>query len=217
MSHPVITPDILLNAYRIGVFPMAESRGASGIHWMRPNLRGVFDLGAFHISRSLRAQILRGGYDVAINRDFAGVVAACADRPQTWINAEIFDLYMELHRLGHAHSLEVYAENALIGGVYGVAIGGAFFGESMFSRATGGSKLALAYLVHRLRAGRFALFDTQYLTPHLASLGAVEISRADYEQRLALALTLRASFNPAGYCPVPASVLAPPSATPLAG
>ena len=88
MTHPVITPDILLNAYRIGVFPMAESRGASGIHWMRPNLRGVFDLGAFHISRSLRAQILRGGYDVAINRDFAGVVAACADRPQTWINAE---------------------------------------------------------------------------------------------------------------------------------
>ena len=217
MTHPVITPDILLNAYRIGVFPMAESRGASGIHWMRPQRRGVFDLGAFHISRSLRAQILSGGYDVAINRDFAGVVAACADRPQTWINAEIFDLYMELHRLGHAHSLEIYAENALIGGVYGVAIGGAFFGESMFSRATGGSKLALAYLVHRQRAGGFALFDTQYLTPHLASLGAVEISRAEYEQRLALALTLRASFNPAGYCPVPASVAAPPSATPLAG
>ncbi len=214
MTDPVITPDILLNAYRIGVFPMAESRSAAGIHWMRPHRRGVFDLGAFHISGSLRAQILRGGYDVAINRDFAGVVRACADRPQTWINAEIFDLYMELHRLGHAHSLEVYAENALMGGVYGVAIGGAFFGESMFSRATGGSKIALAYLVHRLRTGGFALFDTQYLTPHLASLGAVEISRANYERRLALALALRATFTPDGYWPVPASVVAPPSAAP---
>jgi leucyl/phenylalanyl-tRNA--protein transferase len=214
MTEPVITPDILLNAYRIGVFPMAESRSAVGIHWMQPHRRGVFDLGAFHISRSLRAQILRGGYDVAINRDFAGVVRACADRPQTWINAEIFDLYMELHRLGHAHSLEVYKGNALIGGVYGVAIGGAFFGESMFSRATGGSKIALAYLVHRLRAGGFALFDTQYLTPHLASLGAVEISRANYERRLALALALRGTFTPDGYCPVPASVVAPPSAPP---
>ena len=212
MTNPVITPDILLNAYRMGVFPMAESRSAAGIHWMRPTLRGVFDLGAFHISRSLRAQILRGGYQVAVNHDFAGVVRACADRPETWINAEIFDLYGQLHAQGHAHSLEVYAENALIGGVYGVAIGGAFFGESMFSRATGGSKMALAYLVHRLRAGGFALFDTQYLTPHLASLGAVQISRAQYEQRLAQALTVTATFTPAGYCPVPASVVAPPSA-----
>ncbi len=208
MTASHITPELLLQAYRIGVFPMAESRSAKGIHWMRPHRRGVFDLNAFHISRSLRAQILRGGYEVAVNRNFAAVVQACADRPQTWINAEIFDLYAQLHAQGHAHSQEIYAGGTLIGGVYGVAIGGAFFGESMFSRATGGSKMALAYLIHRLRAGGFALFDTQYLTPHLASLGAVEISRAQYEQRLAQALTLQASFAPKGYCPVPASVVA---------
>ncbi len=207
-----ITPDLLLHAYSVGVFPMAGSRDAPQIHWMQPKLRGVFDLNRFHISRSLRAQILREGYDVAVNRDFAGVVRACADRPETWINAEIFDLYQKLHALGHAHSLEVYAENALIGGVYGVAIGGAFFGESMFSRQTGGSKIALAYLVHRLRAGGFMLFDTQYLTPHLASLGAVEIPRAEYEKRLARALPLPASFTPQGYWPVPSSVVAPSSA-----
>lgn len=199
-APPLITPEILLNAYAAGVFPMAQSREAQGLHWMRPQRRGVFEIGRFHISRSLRAQILRGGYEVAINRDFAGVVRACAARPDTWINAEIYDLYLALHAMGFAHSQEVYANGALIGGVYGVAIGGAFFGESMFSRATGGSKIALAYLMHRLQAGGFALFDTQYLTPHLASLGALEITRAQYEARLKAALPLDASFTPQGYC-----------------
>jgi leucyl/phenylalanyl-tRNA--protein transferase len=204
-----ITPELLLHAYRIGVFPMAQSRNARAVHWMQPSLRGVFDLNRFHVSRSLCKRILHGGYEVAVNRDFAGVVTACADRPNTWINAQIFDLYRQLHSMGHAHSLEVYRGSTLIGGVYGVAIGGAFFGESMFSRQTDASKLALAFLVHRLRAGGFALFDTQYLTPHLASLGAIEISRADYEARLAQALTLNASFAPTGYCPSSASVAAP--------
>jgi len=143
---------------------------------------------------------------VTVNVDFAAVVAGCASRPSTWINAQITQLYQELHNAGHAHSLEVWRGNALIGGVYGVTLGGAFFGESMFSRATDASKIALAYLVHRLRAGGFVLFDTQYLTPHLASLGAVEILRRDYEARLAAALPLRAEFQPAGYCPSAASV-----------
>lgn len=206
-----ITPDLLLHAYSVGVFPMAESREASEIYWMQPKARGVFDLHRFHISRSLRRAILRGGYEVAINREFAGVVAGCAARETTWINGQIADLYQELHERGHAHSLEVYAQGALVGGVYGVAIGGAFFGESMFSRAKNASKIALAYLVHRLRAGGFALFDTQYLTPHLASLGAEEIPRAEYEARLARALPLQAQFTPQGYWPAPSSVVAKPS------
>lgn len=204
-----ITPELLLHAYSVGVFPMAESREAKGVHWMQPALRGVFDLHRFHISRSLRKRILQGGYQVAVNRDFAGTVAGCAARPETWINAQIFDLYRQLHDMGHAHSVEVYREDALIGGVYGVTLGGAFFGESMFSRETDASKIALAYLVHRLRAGGFVLFDTQYLTPHLASLGAVEISRAQYEARLLRALPITASFTPEGYCPSPSSVVAP--------
>jgi leucyl/phenylalanyl-tRNA---protein transferase len=201
-----ITPELLLHAYSVGVFPMAESRGAERVHWMQPAQRGVFDLHRFHISRSLRKRILQGQYQVAVNRDFAGTVAGCAAREETWINAQIFDLYRQLHDMGHAHSVEVYRDDALIGGVYGVTLGGAFFGESMFSTETDASKIALAYLVHRLHAGGFVLFDTQYLTPHLASLGAVEISRMDYEARLAQALPLTASFTPAGYCPSPASV-----------
>ncbi len=191
---------------------MAQSREAAGLHWMRPSLRGVFDLDRFHISRSLRAQILRADVTVRINCDFAGVMQACAARPSTWINNEIIDLYGKLHKLGHAHSLEVYRDGHLIGGVYGLALGGAFFGESMFSQAPNGSKIALAYLVHRLRAGGFVLFDTQYLTPHLASLGAVEIPRAEYEARLARALTHSAQFDPVDYWPVPASVAPAPSA-----
>lgn len=208
MTQQHITPAQLLHAYSVGVFPMAESRDAASLHWVRPRFRGVFELDGFHISRSLRRRILRGGYEVAVNRDFSAVVAACANRPSTWINAQIADLYQELHHLGHAHSIEVYAGPALIGGVYGVTLGGAFFGESMFSTQTDASKIALAYLVHRLRAGGFALFDTQYLTAHLASLGAVEISRAAYETRLGKALALTGNFTPQGYCAAPASVAA---------
>ena len=203
-----ITPEILLRAYSMGIFPMAESRDSSEIHWVEPRLRGIFPIDGFHISRSLRVQILRGDYSVTVDRDFAGVVAACADRATTWINAEITDLYQHLHQMGRAHSVEVWRNDALIGGVYGVHLGAAFFGESMFSRATGGSKLALAYLIHRLRAGGFVLFDTQYLTQHLASLGAIEIPKSAYQARLAAALTAQANFLPPDYWPVPDSVAA---------
>lgn len=200
-----LTPEILLSAYAMGVFPMAESRDDPVIHWVDPPRRGIFPLDGFHISRSLRRHIRRAGVTVSVDRDFAGVVAGCAERPETWINAEITTLYRALHRQGHAHSLEVWQGDALVGGVYGVVLGAAFFGESMFSRATDASKLALAYLIHRLRAGGFQLFDTQFLTPHMASLGAVEIPRAEYHRRLRLALAKKARFNPPDYPPEPSA------------
>jgi leucyl/phenylalanyl-tRNA---protein transferase len=201
-----ITPEILLRAYAMGIFPMAESATASEIHWVDPRRRGVFLLDRFHISRSLRRAILREDYQVRTDTDFAGVVAACADRNETWINEDIFALYKALHHEGHAHSLEVWDGKSLVGGVYGVTLGSAFFGESMFSRRTNGSKIALAWLVHRLRAGGFTLFDTQFLTPHLASLGAVEISRAEYHRQLGRALRHPARFDPAGYAPYPSLI-----------
>lgn len=203
-----LTPALLLKAYAMGVFPMAEGRDDPKVHWIDPRLRGVIPLDGFHVSRSLSKVIRQGRFSVTTDQDFAGVVAGCADRPETWINAEIFSLYNSLHRMGQAHSLEVWQEDRLVGGVYGVTLGAAFFGESMFSRVTDASKLALAYLVHRLRAGGFTLFDTQFLTPHLASLGAVEISRTDYHQRLNAALQGQGQFNPPGYQPLPSSVAA---------
>jgi leucyl/phenylalanyl-tRNA---protein transferase len=203
----MITPALLLRAYAAGVFPMAESRDDPKLHWMEPQRRGIFPINGFHISRSLRAQILRANYQITVNRNFAAVLAGCADRPSSWINGQISALYLDLHEMGYAHSLEVWHDEALIGGVYGVHLGAAFFGESMFSRATGGSKLALAYLMHRLHAGGFQLFDTQYLTPHLASLGAIEISKSEYQARLATAIHQRGDFTPPDYCPEPASVV----------
>lgn len=212
-----ITPELLLRAYGMGIFPMAQTRDDPEIHWVDPRRRGVFELDRFHISRSLSRSIRSGRFTVTVDADFAGVVTGCADRAETWINAEIFGLYSALHAMGHAHSLEVWQDGALVGGVYGVTLGRAFFGESMFSRVTDASKLALAYLVHRLRAGGYTLFDTQFLTPHLASLGAVEISRAEYQRRLAKALTGQADFNPSGYQPLPASVAAPSAGASSAG
>ena len=201
-----ITPDLLLHAYAAGVFPMARSRDDPEIQWIEPQHRGIFPLDAFHISRSLRRHILRAAVTVTVNRDFAGVLTACADRDETWINAPISALYRDLHARGFAHSLEVWRDETLIGGVYGVAIGAAFFGESMFSREVNASKLALACLIHRLRAGGFQLFDTQFLTPHLASLGAIEIPKSDYQRRLRAALTAQASFSPPDYPPDPLPV-----------
>lgn len=201
-----ITPDILLRAYALGIFPMAEGRDDPEIHWVDPRRRGIFPLEGFHISRSLRRRILTCGWELTVDRDFAGVLDGCADRPETWINDRIRALYLDLHRLGFAHSQEVWEGSALIGGVYGVSLGGAFFGESMFSRRTDASKVALAWLVHRLRAGGYALFDVQFLTPHLASLGAVEIPRNRYRQALAAALVLPARFDPPGYAPYPSLV-----------
>lgn len=196
-----LTPDILLRAYAMGIFPMSEGRNDSELHWIDPRRRGILPLDGFHLSRSLARRIRRGDYRATVDTSFAEVVAACADRPDTWISHRIARLYQSLHDAGHAHSIEVWQGDRLVGGVYGVVLGAAFFGESMFSRATDASKVALAYTVQRLNAGGFRLFDTQFLTPHLASLGAIEISRADYHRRLAASLDALATFTPEGYPP----------------
>ena len=199
-DEPRLTPDLLLTAYATGIFPMAESRSDPEVFWVDPRQRGIFPLDGFHISRSLARRIRRGGYRVTTDTAFAAVIQGCAEREETWINDTIFDLYEALHRSGHAHSLEVWSEedDALIGGIYGICLGSAFFGESMFSRATDASKIALAYTVDRLRIGGFTLFDTQFLTPHLKSLGAIEVPRADYRKRLGKALERTGDFHAAG-------------------
>ena len=192
-----LTPELLLHGYSIGIFPMSEARDDPEIFWVDPRKRGVMPLDGFHISRSLRRAMQRSKWTVTIDRDFEGVVDGCADREDTWINAEIRSLYSALFHHGHANSVEVWEEDTLVGGVYGVVLGAAFFGESMFSRRTDASKIALSYLVDRLRQGGFLLFDTQFITDHLASLGAVEISRAQYHAQLAHAKERRASFTAA--------------------
>lgn len=197
----MLTPEHLLRAYAMGIFPMADRREDEDIRWIEPRLRGIMPLDNFHISRSLRKSLLRGAYSVHIDRDFAGTVRACADREETWISHRIAQLYQQLQEAGHAHSVEVWTDGRLIGGTYGVALGGAWFGESMFSRRTDASKIALTFLVHRLEQRGFRLFDTQFLTPHLASLGGQEIDQADYLARLDLALHHPADFAP--HLPVP--------------
>lgn len=194
-----LLPEHLLKAYAMGIFPMAASREDPTIHWVDPRHRGILPLDGFHISRSLRRRLLRESYRVTADTDFASVLDGCANREETWINPQIRKLYLALYADGHAHSLEVWEGEELVGGVYGVVLGAAFFGESMFSTRTDASKVALAHLVHRLKAGGFTLFDTQFLTPHLASLGAIEIPRAKYQDQLADALTRSATFSPAGY------------------
>ena len=190
-----LSPELLLHAYSIGIFPMAEHRDDPEVFWVDPKLRGIISLNRFHISRSLARRMRRLPYSISINRDFAGVVDGCADRAETWINADIRAHYMALHERGFAHSLEVREGDDLIGGVYGVTLGAGFFGESMFSRRTDASKIALAYLVDRLKQTGFTLFDTQFLTAHLASLGAVEIPRARYHLLLEDAVNQSADFT----------------------
>jgi len=204
---PPLAPRLLLSAYAAGIFPMAESRESTEIFWVDPRRRGILPLDGFHISRSLARRIRRGGYQATLNADFDAVVAGCADRPETWINDEIARLYGEMHATGDAHSLEIWQDGALAGGVYGVAIGAAFFGESMFSRRTDASKLALAHLTDHLWRCGFELFDTQFITPHLASLGAVEVSRTFYRRRLRTALARPASVNARPFDPSAQSVL----------
>lgn len=192
---PHVPPDALLDAYASGIFPMAETRHSTEIFWVDPRRRGVFPLNKFHISRSLQRRIRNWNYEIRVDTDFERVVSACANRDKTWINCAIFKAYVALHKLGNAHCLEVWEGADLVGGVYGVTLGGGFFGESMFSTRTDASKVALAYLVDRLRQAEFTLFDTQFLTPHLASLGAVEISRKEYQRRLKSTLQKTADFN----------------------
>ncbi|MEO0764977.1 MAG: leucyl/phenylalanyl-tRNA--protein transferase [Pseudomonadota bacterium] len=195
MADSALTPELLLHGYASGIFPMAESRDDPDIFWVDPRLRGVLPLDGLHISRSLARAMRRSDWAVRLNTDFTGVVDGCADRADTWINDEIYRLYSDLHRKGYAHSIEIWDGARLVGGVYGVTLGAAFFGESMFSRATNASKMALVAAVdHLIRTG-FALFDTQFLTPHLSSMGAVEITRAQYQMRLAEALDLDAAFG----------------------
>lgn len=197
-----LSADTLLAAYASGIFPMAEHEDDPELFWVDPRQRGILPLTGFHISRSLARTLRRADFAVRFDTDFVGVVTGCADREETWINTTLRALYAELAARGHAHSCEVRdATGALVGGVFGVAIGGAFFGESMFSRRRDGSKIALAYLVDRLRRGGFVLFDTQFLTPHLASLGGIEIPRARYRRALAEALAREADFT----APPPAS------------
>lgn len=194
MSKPIppLDPDLLLRAYTIGVFPMADSREAASVYWVEPKMRAVLPLDGLHVSRSLRKAILSDRYQTTANRAFADIVALCAqsapDRPATWINAQIEQSMITLHQRGFAHSIETWCDGELVGGLYGLALGRAFFGESMVSRATDASKIALAHLVARMRVGGFTLLDCQFQTSHLATLGAVEIPRDEYMEQLAAAL-----------------------------
>ncbi|WP_380875084.1 leucyl/phenylalanyl-tRNA--protein transferase [Sphingomonas sp. DBB INV C78] len=187
-----LDPDLLLRAYSVGVFPMADSRDAREIFWVEPKRRGILPLDGFRLSHSLAKTVRSERFTVTANKAFRQVVSMCAeprpDRPDTWINPQIESAYGDLHARGHAHSVECWRGEALVGGLYGVTLGGAFFGESMFSRERDASKVALAWLVARLRVGRFGLLDCQFITDHLASLGAIEISRDDYVSLLDAAL-----------------------------
>ncbi len=189
-----LTPELLVRAYCMGLFPMADGRDGP-IHWYSPDPRAVFPLEAFHVPRSLRRTMARGRFEVRVNTAFGVVMRACAEREETWISAEILRAYEELHALGLAHSVEAWHDGGLAGGLYGVALGGAFFGESMFTRVADASKVALAALVGRLRARGFVLLDTQFLTEHLARFGAVEIPREEYLRRLDRALRLDRRFT----------------------
>ncbi|MFQ5773937.1 MAG: leucyl/phenylalanyl-tRNA--protein transferase [Kiloniellaceae bacterium] len=193
-----LTPDVLLRAYAIGIFPMAEGRDHAELHWIDPELRGILPLDRFHIPRKLRRRVRRKDFEVRCDTAFGRVIQACAaptrSRRDTWINPTIERLYTELYEAGFAHSVECWRGRALLGGLYGVSLGAAFFGESMFSRATDASKIALVHLVLRLRKGGFQLLDTQFVTPHLSRFGVLEIPREEYRSRLAKAITTEARF-----------------------
>ena len=197
-----LDPNLLLRAYTVGVFPMADSRDAASVYWVEPKTRAILPLDGFHLSKSLKKTLLSGRFETTANRNFADIVALCAEpvenRPDTWINAQIEQAVHVLHRCGHAHSIETWEDGQLVGGLYGISLGRAFFGESMVSRATDASKVALAHLVARLRAGAFTLLDCQFQTPHLESLGAVEISRSAYMELLDAAVAgVAAGVSPA--------------------
>ncbi|MCY0094687.1 leucyl/phenylalanyl-tRNA--protein transferase [Hoeflea ulvae] len=191
-AQPQITPDLLLRAYASGLFPMADSADDPEIYWVEPELRGVVPLDQFHIPKRLARKVRQQPFEIRLNTAFDAVVAACAEsvetRPSTWINATISGLYSNLHQLGHAHSVEAWHDGKLVGGLYGVSLRRAFFGESMFSRATDASKICLVHLVERLRARKFVLLDTQFTTDHLKRFGAIDVPRHEYAGMLAEAL-----------------------------
>ena len=184
-----IDPDLLLRAYAIGVFPMSDSRDAEEVFWVEPRRRAILPIEGFQMSRSLRKTIRSGVFTVKRDTAFREVVRECAKREETWINAQIEQGFEDLHRLGHAHSIECWLGDRLVGGLYGVKLGAAFFGESMFSLERDASKVALAWLVARLKVGGFRLLDCQFMTDHLRSLGAIEITQQDYVSLLSSALS----------------------------
>lgn len=187
-----ITVDILLRAYSAGLFPMADSADDPELFWVEPEMRGIIPLNDFHVSKSLTKAIRKKPFDIRFNTAFEAVMAGCAaeapDRPSTWINATIRKLYTELHQIGHAHSVEAWDGKELVGGLYGVSLGAAFFGESMFSRRTNASKICLVHLVERLKASGFVLLDTQFTTEHLKTFGAIDVPKQEYAKILDLAV-----------------------------
>lgn len=194
-----LTPQILLRAYAAGIFPMADDADDPEIFWVQPEMRGVLPLNAFHIPKSLAKKVRQAPFDIRINTAFRQVIGACAetttDRERTWINRTIRDLYCQLHGMGHAHSVEAWDDDQLVGGLYGVTLGRAFFGESMFSRKTDASKICLVHLVERLQERGFVLLDTQFTTEHLKRFGAIDVPHDDYEDMLADALAGEAEFD----------------------
>lgn len=188
-----IDPDFLLMAYCSGFFPMADPKTGE-IGWFSPDPRAIFELDEFHVPRSLRLVIKKNLFEVRVNTSFEQVMRGCAEREETWISEDIIRSYVELHRLGFAHSVESWSAGSLVGGLYGVAIGGAFFGESMFSRQKDASKVALVHLVERMKVRGFELLDTQWITPHLKMFGAKEISREEYLKRLRHAIKKKCTF-----------------------
>ena len=189
----LVTPELMLRAYRAGLFPMAESRAGHRLYWLDPEQRGVLPLDGFHLPKRLLRTVLSGPYTVTSDTEFPAIISGCAasapGREDTWINPDIERLFIELHRTGHAHSVETWQDGTLVGGLYGVSLGGVFFGESMFSLARDASKVALVHLVARLRLGGYALLDTQFVTAHLAQFGATEIPRDLYKAQLAIAVS----------------------------
>ncbi len=196
-----VTPDLLMRAYRVGLFPMAETRRGQRLYWLDPELRGVLPLDGFHLPKRLLRTVLSDRYEVTSNQSFAAIVAGCAaaapGREDTWINGDIERLFGDLHRRGFAHSVECRQAGALVGGLYGVSLGGVFFGESMYSVARDASKVALVHLVARMRLGGYTLLDTQFVTRHLAQFGADEIPRDQYKMLLAAAVQVPARWLPA--------------------
>jgi leucyl/phenylalanyl-tRNA---protein transferase len=204
---PPLDPELLLRAYTVGVFPMADSRDARSVYWVEPKTRAILPLDGFHLSRSLRKTLLSERFVTTANKAFEDIVKLCAesvaDRADTWINHQIERAVATLHTRGHAHSIETWRDGKLVGGLYGISLGGAFFGESMVSRETDASKVALAHLVARLRTGRFTLLDCQFQTPHLASFGTIEVSRAVYMSSLDSALSALGSSGSDAAAPPP--------------
>jgi leucyl/phenylalanyl-tRNA--protein transferase len=194
-----ITPQVLLKAYACGIFPMAESADDPALYWIEPPHRGILPLDRVHVPRRLARTVRQGGFEVRVDTDFEGVIAGCAasrpGRRTTWINPKIHGLYRELFETGYCHTVEAWADGRLVGGLYGVALNGAFFGESMFSFRRDASKVALVYLCARLARGGFSLLDTQFVTDHLKQFGAVEIGRQDFHQQLEKALAHKADFS----------------------